>query len=188
MKPLRRLLLVSAVLAACTPAPRPQPTTSSTSKAPPPPANTKIVSFSVGNDNLNVDKVGMRDGFFKPDGNRDLVFNGVVDGPFEAVFIVSVSAKGDPAYGLRADTLTGNQELPPEIGTVVDTGKMTFGIGVVEDGKFINGDSGSTIVGEGVHKLIFYVPNSATLKPGDHVRLFVRAPGGALVAGPITPY
>lgn len=149
---------------------------------------TRIVSFTVSNENLNVDKVGLRDGFMKPDGNRDLAFSASIDGPFEALFIVSANAKGEPGYGLRADTLTGTDEIPTELGGVIDTGKMTVGIGVVEGGKFINGESGSAHGGSGVHNLTFYVPNTATLQAGSFVRLYVRTPGGALLPGPVTPY
>lgn len=150
--------------------------------------STKIVSFSVSNENLNVDKVGLRDGFMKPDGNRDLAFSASIDGPFEALFIVSTNAKGEPGYGLRADTLTGADEIPTELGGVIDTGKMTVGIGVVEHGKFINGESGSAHGGSGLHSLTCYVPNTATLRAGSFVRLYVRVPGGALLPGPVTPY
>jgi hypothetical protein len=149
---------------------------------------TKVVSFVVSNENLNVDKVGLRDGFMKPDGNRDLAFTASIDGAFDALFVVSTNAKGEPGYGLRADTLTGTDEIPAELGGVIDTGKMTVGIGVVEGGKFINGENGSAHAGTGLHSLTLYVPNTATLQPGAFVRLYVRAPGGVLVAGPIAPY
>lgn len=151
-------------------------------------STTRVVSFAVSNENLNVDKVGLRDGFMKPDGNRDLAFTASIDGPFEALFIVSTSAKGEPGYGLRADTLTGKEEIPTELGGVIDTGKMTVGIGVVEGGKFINGESGSVHGGPGLHTVTLYVPNTATLQPGSFVRIYVRVPGGELVRGPVTPY
>jgi len=149
---------------------------------------TRIVSFAVSNENLNVDKVGLRDGFMKPDGNRDLAFTASIDGPYEALFIVSTNAKGEPGYGLRADTLTGIDEIPTELGGVIDTGKMTVGIGVVEGGKFINGESGSAHGTSGLHNLTLYVPNTATLQAGSFVRLYLRVPGGTLLPGPITPY
>jgi hypothetical protein len=162
------------------------PTVAKTSVAAGP---TKVVSFTISNENLNVDKVGLRDGFMKPDGNRDLAFTASIDGPFEALFVVSTNAKGEPGYGLRADTLTGSEEIPTELGGVIDTGKMTVGVGVVEGGKFINGESGSVHGGPGIHNLTLYVPNTATLQAGSFVRLYVRAPGGgALVPGPVTPY
>jgi hypothetical protein len=149
---------------------------------------TRVTAFGISNENLNVDKVGLRDGFMKPDGNRDLAFTATIDGPYEALFVVSANAKGEPGYGLRADTLTGTEEIPVELGGVIDTGKMTVGIGVVEGGKFINGESGSARGGPGVHNLTLYVPNTATLRAGTFVRLYVRVPGGTLVPGPITPY
>src|SRR4051812_42944491 len=101
---------------------------------PPAPVDTKVLSFSVTNENLNVDKIGMRDGMVHPDGNRDHAFAAVVDGPFDALFIIETNAKGEPVYGYRADTLVSNEELPQELGGVIDTGQMTVGIGVVENG------------------------------------------------------
>lgn len=149
---------------------------------------TRVVSFSVSNENLNVDRVGLRDGFMKPDGNRDLAFTASIDGPYEAIFLVSTNQKGEPGYGLRADTLTGTDEIPTELGGVIDTGKMTVGIGVVEGGKFINGESGSAHAGPGLHNLTLYVPNTATLQAGSFVRIYLRLPDGQLMPGPITPY
>jgi hypothetical protein len=150
---------------------------------------TKITAFAVSNENLNVDKVGLRDGFMKPDGARDLAFTVTIDGPFDSVFVVSTNAKGEPTYGLRADTLVGNEEVPNELGGVIDTGKMTVGVGVVEAGRFINGESGSAHGGPGLHTLTLYIPNTATLQPGSFVRLYLRAPGSsALLPGPIVPY
>ena len=152
-------------------------------------AATKIVSFSVSPENLNVDKVGLRDGYQRPDGNRDLAFNAVIQGPIDALFVVSTNQKGEPGYGLRADTLIGTEEIPVELGGVIDTGKMTVGIGVTETGgaKFVNGDNGSIHLGNGVHNLSLYIPNTATLQGGSFVRLYVKA-GTVLVPGPITPY
>jgi hypothetical protein len=150
---------------------------------------TRITSFAVSNENLNVDKVGLRDGFMKPDGARDLAFTLTIDGPFESLFVVSTNAKGDPGYGLRADTLVGTEEIPTELGGVIDTGKMTVGIAVVENGKFINGESGSAHGGPGVHTLTLYIPNPATLQAGSFVRPYLRAPGSsALLPGPVIPY
>ena len=193
--PLASIASIAASLAAvaCSSKPAVQADTTSpdrvakTSAAPV--ASTRVVAFSVSNENLNVDKVGMRDGFMKPDGARDLAFSVTIDGPFESLFVVSANAKGDPSYGLRADTLTGNEDIPVELGGVIDTGKMTVGIGVVEGGKFINGESGSAHGGPGLHNLTLYIPNSATLQGGSFVRLYLRAPGStALIPGPVTPY
>jgi hypothetical protein len=150
---------------------------------------TKILAFAVSNENLNVDKVGLRDGYQRPDGNRDLAFTATIQGPIDALFVVSTNQKGEPGYGLRADTLVGHEEIPPELGGVIDTGKMTVGIGVTDKGgaKFINGESGSVHLADGVHNLSLYIANTATLHPGSFVRLYVKA-GAALVPGPVTPY
>lgn len=173
---------------ACSSRPVVQGSPSTTKVVPAAASPTTVAAFAVSNENLNVDKVGLRDGFLRPDGNRDLAFTATINGPFEALFIVSTNAKGEPGYGLRADTLTGRDEIPTELGGVIDTGKMTVGIGVVEGGKYINGESGSAQGGPGLHVLNLYVPNTATLQPGSHVRLYVKTPDGALLPGPIAPY
>jgi hypothetical protein len=184
-----KVAALAAVLASCSSTPPPAtpgtPPKATTGTA----SATKIVSFAVSAENLNVDKVGLRDGYQQPDGNRDLAFTTTIQGPFDALFVVSTSQKGAPGYGLRADTLVGTEEIPTELGGVIDTGKMTVGIGVLEAGgkKFVNGDNGSIHMGEGIHNLSLYIPNTATLQPGSFVRLYVRA-GGALIPGPITPY
>jgi hypothetical protein len=180
-------LALAAPTLACSSRPAAQSGTTTAAKEVPAGATT-IMSFAVSNENLNVDRVGLRDGFLKPDGNRDLAFAATISGPYEALFVVSTNAKGEPGYGLRADTLTGTDEIPTELGGVIDTGKMTVGIGVVESGKFTNGESGSAHGGPGLHNLTLYIPNTATLQAGSHVRLYLRIPGGALVPGPITPY
>jgi hypothetical protein len=149
---------------------------------------TTIAGFAVSAENLSVDMVGLRDGFLKPDGNRDLAFSASVNGPFDALFLVSTNAKGEPGYGLRADTLTGSDELPRELGGELDIGRMTVGIGVVEGGRYINLDSGAARGGPGAHALTLYVANTATLQAGQFVRLYVRTPEGVLLAGPVTPY
>lgn len=184
------LLLFAGVAVAglgCAPKPT-APTTAAMKGGPAPTTTTRITAFGISNENLNVDKVGLRDGINRPDGNRDLAFTATVDGAFEAVFVVSTNAKGEPGYGLRADTLVGTEEIPTALGGVIDTGKMTVGIAVVENGKFINGDSGSAKGGAGIHNLSLYIPNTATLQAGSFVRMYLRAPGGALVPGPVTPY
>jgi hypothetical protein len=179
-------LALTAATVACSSRPAARGTTTAAKEAPA--SATIITSFAVSSENLVVDRVGLRDGFLRPDGNRDLAFAATINGPYEALFVVSTNLKGEPGYGLRADTLTGTDEIPTELGGVIDTGKMTVGIGVVEGGKFTNGESGSAHGGPGVHSLTLYIPNTATLQPGSHVRLYLKTPEGALVPGPITPY
>ena len=156
---------------------------------PVPPDSTKVTAFSVDVENLNVDKIAMRDGGIRPDGNRDLVFRATVDGPADALYIVTTNEKGDPHYGFRADTIAGHEELPSELGSVVDIGRLTVWIAVVENGKFINTDGGA--LGDlpaGSHQLKLYVPNTGNLQPGAHLRLYARAPNGGLAKGPVIRY
>ena len=157
-------------------------------KASPLASETKILSFALDNENLRVDKVGMKDGQLRPDGNLDHAFDATIEGPFDALFVVETNAKGEPSYGYRADTLIHNEELPGELAAVIDTGTMTPGIAVSESGKFVNADNGSASLPVGTHVLRLYGPNTNTLAAGDFVRLYARTPGGGLVAGPIASY
>jgi hypothetical protein len=151
--------------------------------------STKVTAFTVDIENLNVDKISMRDGNIRPDGNRDLVFRATVEGPADALYLVKVDEKGVPQYGFRADTVTGKEELPSELGNVIDIGSLTVWIAVVEDGRFINGDGGTLgVLPAGPHQLKLYVPNPGNLQPGSHLRLYARAPNGGLAGSPVAAY
>lgn len=151
--------------------------------------STKVTAFAVDIENLNVDKIAMRDGGIRPDGNRDLVFRATLEGPADALYLVTTSQKGEPHYGFRADTISGHEELPSELGNVVDVGRLTVWIAVVEDGRFINGDGGALgVLKEGTHVLKLYVPNPGNLEPGAFLRLYARAPNGGITGGPVVQY
>ncbi len=188
LRPAISLALV--LLAACSSTPKQDAQTAGQkTKAPPATTtDTRITAFAVSNENLRVDNVGMRDGMFRADGNLDLAFTATIEGPFDALFLYSTNAKGEPAYGLRADTLARGEEVPAELGSVVDTGKMTVGVGVWENKRLVNQESGRVQYEGGTHTLSLYTPNPGMLKPGDHLRLWVRAPNGALVASPVIQY
>jgi hypothetical protein len=150
---------------------------------------TKVTSLTVDMENLNVDKISMRDGGMLPDGSRDLVFRAVVEGPADALYLVTTNEKGEPHYGFRADTINGHEEIPSELGSVVDVGRFTVWIGVVENGRFINGDNGTLgPLAPGVHDLKLYVPNTGNLRAGSYLRLYARAPNGGLAGGPLVKY
>lgn len=160
-------------------------------KRPPPtgPTPTKVLAFAIDLENLNVDKIAMRDGTIRPDGNRDHVFTATVEGPADALYIVTVSEKGSPHYGFRADTIVGHEEIPTELGSVVDIGRLTVWMAVVENGKFINDDNGTLgVLPEGIHALKIYVPNTGNLSAGSYLRLYARSTNGALVPGPVVRY
>lgn len=182
-------LLVAVASIACGPPPRAQQGEPGKKEAPKAPTTTKVTAFDVSTESLNVDKVGMRDGSIVPDGNRDLVFTATVEGPIDALYLVNCSDKGEPLQGFRADTIVGHEELPPELGSVVDVGRLTVWIAAVENGKFVNNEGGTLgMLSAGMHSLKLYVPNTGTLRSGTHLRLFARAPGGGLVGGPVVAY
>lgn len=170
--------------------PRPDtPTHLKSHPTPAAPESTKVTALSVDIENLNVDKISMRDGGIRPDGNRDLVFRATVEGPADALYLVTVNEKGDPHHGFRADTIVGHEELPSELGSIVDVGRLTVWIAVVENGLFINGEGGTLgTLPAGTHHLKLYVPNTGNLRPGSHLRLYARAPNGGLARGPVISY
>ncbi len=186
--------LAALALDACGPsdpnvAPADTPTRLKSHPAPAAPESTKVTAFSIDIENLNVDKIAMRDGGIRPDGNRDLVFRATVEGPADALYIVTVNEKGEPHYGFRADTIIGHEELPSELGSVVDVGRLTVWIAVVENGHFINGEGGTLgALSAGPHQLKLYVPNPGNLRPGSHLRLYLRAPNGGVAQGPVVLY
>ena len=92
----------------------------------------------------------------------------------------------DPA--LLANTLVGAEEAPEELGGTLELGRMTSGIGVMEDGKWINRENGSIGIPEGRHHLTLYVANTGALHAGVYLRLIGRVPGGGLVKGPVISY
>jgi hypothetical protein len=199
---MKRAIFLLLLLAACSGGTKNQPTaTTSGAGAAAGPGTTKVSAFAVHEENLNVDKIAMKDGIIRGDGNRDLVFTATVEGPADALYLVSVTEKGEPVHGFRADTIVGHEEIPPELGSVVDVGRLTVWIAVVENGKFINDDGGTLgLLPPGTHQLKLYVPNTGTLREGSHLRLYARVPrvkkgqdlldtsGGALMAGPIVRY
>lgn len=149
----------------------------------------KILTFTVDNDNLMVDLVGSQDGATRPDGARDLVFAAELEGPFDAIFVYATDDRGNPTGLLRANTLTGGQESPPELGGVLETGKLSAGIHVAENGKFINKESGALPkLADEKHSLKLYIANTGVLQPGVHVRLYGRLVDGTLVKGPVIRY
>ncbi len=150
--------------------------------------DTKITSFAIAPENLKVDAAGMNRGSISPDGSRDHVFNATIEGPVDALFIAETDEKGNPLYGFRASTVGRNEELPKELGGVIDIGAMTIGIGVVEEKHFVNGDAGGLNLPAGHHALTLYAPNTAALQPGDYVRLWARSPSGGLAVSPVARY
>ncbi len=157
-------------------------TTPDTTKSTAPTTPAKVESFNVANDSLTVDKVGMRDGELVPDGSKDLVFEAVVSGPVTQLFVFQTSDKCSPSGAFRSDTLIGAQEAPKELGGELELGKLALGMGVMENGKFINREGGSipTLSAER-HSLRLYIGNTNSLQTGTHACLFALQPDGVLV-------
>ncbi len=186
MSPVSALCLWAAVplvLLGCGPSTAQTTTTGPTStktNAPSTPAS--IESFGVAADSLTVDKVGMRDGELVPDGAKDLSFDAVVIGPVTQLFVFQTGEKCNPSGAFRSDTLTGAQEAPKELGGDLELGRLALGMGVMENGRFINREGGSIppLTAER-HTLRLYIGNTNSLQAGTHACLFALQPDGVLV-------
>ena len=107
------VLLVASLGCSSNPAPSATGPTQVSKSGPAPTTSTKITAFSVSKENLVVDKVGLRDGLFRPDGNRDLAFTATIDGAFETLFVVSTNAKGEPATACAPIRWSEPRRSPP---------------------------------------------------------------------------
>jgi len=150
----------SAATSAATPTPSASASTPAASaSAPPPPApKGKFNSFAVNAQSGKVDKVGNKDGAFKADGVKDLVFDVELEGPANAILLVSTDGSGQPNGEFNADTFVGDQQLPSELAANLNQGKFTAGVAVYEGDKLLNGkDGGLPMLADGKHKLTLYI-------------------------------
>jgi hypothetical protein len=177
------LMLVGVAAAGCGPKP-PATAPGAVPSAQRPSAGTaNILSFGLSDaDSLRVDRIGLRDGALRPDGLLDLVFRAEVQGPIDALFVSTVTDKGDPTNTFRAYTLVGNQEPPEELRGVVERGSSALALGVEEGGRLINQESGAlATLSPERHTLKLYVANAGTLREGMRLVLYATAPGGAVL-------
>jgi hypothetical protein len=183
---------IAFALVACGPSqPAPASATASAASAGAPSAAAgagAIRALALSNESLHVDKVGLGDGALHPDGIMDLAFTASIDGPLNALFLYTCDEKGVAAGLFRADTLVGSQEAPTELGGQLETGDMSVGIGVSENGKFINNDNGSVTIAEGPHNVTLYAAHTGRLRDGSHVCLYGRRPDGSLAHSPVIAY
>jgi len=151
----------------------------SASAAPAPPKG-KINAFARASTSGTVDKVGAKDGNFKPDGAKDVVFDLDYEGAATAIFVMTSDKDGALTSELDADTIVGEQAIPKEIAGVLSAGKNTYGLAVYEGDKLMNGKDGSlTPLAEGKHKLALHL--SPKEFPKSAVVAFVLLPDGGLV-------
>ena len=144
-----------------------------------------VKSFTVGPESGKTDKVGGSDGALKPDGNPDLAFTADVEGPIAALFIISVTAKGEPNGEYQADTIVALDQFPADFPIAQRAGMLTAGIGVWEGGKLLSKDDGSLSIPAGAHKLDIYVSSTGVLKQGSKVQIWTMRPDKTTSKGPI---
>ncbi len=76
-------------------------------------ASTPGLKLAWSPDSRKVDKVGSGDGASSPDGQKDVVVAADVEGPAKALYVASVTSKGEPTGDYQADTLVGEEQPPP---------------------------------------------------------------------------
>lgn len=147
----------AAPAASAAPSAAPAASSAAAPAAPAPTTKTKILSFARNPGFGKVDKIGAKDGDYKPDGVKDLVFDIEVDGAATAFILATTDAEGHPNGEFSADTFVGHQTLPPEVSANLNQGKFTGGVVVYEGAKILNMKEGGVALPEGKHKLTLYV-------------------------------
>jgi hypothetical protein len=168
-------------------APSAVPTTAPTVSLPPPPKGT-VVSFALSAQSGKVDKIGGKDGNFKPDGVKDTVFDLEYEGMAKAIFVMTTDAEGQLTSEFDADTRVGDEAIPKDLAGIMNLGKNTAGLGVFENGKLVNakdGGLGKDGLADGKHKLTLHV--SVKDFPKSAVRVFVLNQEDRVVKGPVLP-
>lgn len=162
----------------------PAPTASASVDAGPPALKGSFTSFVRAASSGKVDKVSEKDGVFKADGVKDIVFDAEFEGPAAAFFVASVDSTGAPNGEFDADTMTGDQAFPPELSRALNAGRHTAGLGVYEGDKLLNGpDGGIAALADGNHKLTFYI-SSKTI-PAGALRVYAMLTDRTVVTGPV---
>ena len=159
------------------------PAASSAAVVAPPAMKGTFASFARAATSGKVDKVGQKDGAFKPDGVKDQVFDVEYEGAVSALFVMTCDKEGTLTSEFDADTLVGDQTIPKDIAGVLNAGKNTAGLAVYEGDKLMNRPDGGVTLSEGKHKLALTI--SAKEFPTGPVRVFALLPDGTLVKGPI---
>ena len=179
----------SASVASAAPSASAAPTASASATVTPPKPAMKgtIKSFTRSALTGTVDKVGEKDGSYKPDGVKDVVFDLDYEGAATAIFVMTTDREGTLTSEFDADCLVGDQVIPGEIAGLINTGKSTAGLAIYEGDKLLNGKDGglATPLAEGPHKLSLYI--SSKNYPKSAVKVFVLLPDGTLVKGPMLP-
>lgn len=151
-----------------------------------PPLQGTFVSATRAATSGKEDKVGEKDGNFKPDGVKDLVFEIEFKGPVAAFIVASVDAEGTPTGEFDADSLAGKEIFPGEILHTRDARDVNAGIVIYEDGKILNKpDGGITPFKDEAHKLTFRISSKKANK--GPVRVFAMLADRSIVTGPVIP-
>lgn len=151
----------------------------------PPPMKGSFGAFTRAATSGKVDKVGEKDGAYKADGVKDLVFDVEFEGAAAAFFIASVDDSGAPTGDFDADTLTGSQQFPAELSRALNAGGYSAGVVVFEGDKMLNDKDGGLVpaLAEGKHKLTLHV--SAKAAPKGPVKVYAMLTDKTVVAGPV---
>ena len=131
-----------------------------------------------------------RDGGCPPDGNRDLVFTRDGRRPRRrALPRDRRTTKGEPHYGFRADTINGHEEIPAELGSVVDVGRLTVWIGGGREGQIHQPRRAARSAGldAGIARAQALRPNTGNLEAGKPPPALRARPRRTARPGPDRP-
>lgn len=144
----------------------------------------KILAFEKAKEHLRVDKVGAKDGAFEPDGIFDHVYEVDLEGPADALFVISTDDQGASNGDFAVDTLVATEALPQEVAALGGLGKHTGGLGVFEGPTLKSAPDGHLpALAPGRHTLHVHLSGKDVPKGGGF-RVLARFTDGSVVAGP----
>ncbi len=149
--------------------------------AKPPAMKGTIASFTRAATSGKTDKVGEKDGNFKPDGVKDAVFDVEYSGEATSFFLMTADGTGALTSEFDADTIVGDGKIPAELAPIFSAGKNTAGLAVYEGDKLLNGKDGGLAapLPAGTHKLTLHV--SSKTFPKSALVVYALLPDGNLV-------
>ena len=121
------------------------------------------------------------------DGDPDLAFTLSVDGPVASLGVLVVDAKGEPIPPGQWDTLVDEQVIPKGWKAPWGSGSQTYQLGVVENGKLLNGPKGELAkpLGPGHHELTLYIGGKTTA--AEHHVIVGERPDHTMLKSNIVP-
>lgn len=132
----------------------------------------------------DADRTEKEDGTITTDAEDDASFTFELDGAVVALALLRTDENG-VAQGNIWDTFVGSDPIPPDLSPGFTVGSQSWQLAVIEDGALKNDAAGRCPLAPGHHALRIYAADAGTFVTGNSFRLWVAAPDGSMVAGPI---